>query len=70
MKLALIAFFLLALPACNTLTPAQQANLFCAISADGVTVTAIFANPTQAAKAGAVQVVACTAASQVGAAVK
>lgn len=62
----------LALPGCstwNSLTPAQQAQVFCAVAANGaavgVSVTKGGAATTAAQIAGA-SVVACNAATQVG----
>jgi hypothetical protein len=53
------------LQACNQNT----AVLACALASDGVTVTDIFASKKDAKLASAAQVVACNAASQIGAAV-
>jgi hypothetical protein len=53
----------------SALTPAQDASLICALSADGV-VLATYSNKVSAAtlaQIGAVQQIACAAATQVGA---
>jgi hypothetical protein len=55
---------MLTLQACN-----NTAVLACALAADGVTVTDIFASKKDAKLASAAQVVACNAASQIGAAI-
>ena len=57
------------LAGCNTLTPAQNAAIFCVLSADGTAIaTAATSGGAQAAaaKLGAASVVACHAATNIG----
>lgn len=63
----------LGLAGCQSLTPAQQAALFCVVSADGVVIaTATAQNDaktlTKLSRVGPAQAVACDAATKVGAA--
>lgn len=68
-RLALLALAGLGLAGCQSLTPAQDAALFCVVSADGVVIgQAVTKGGAQATaqKLGAAQPIACDTAVRIG----